>query len=296
MTCSTRSARSPTASRSTTSNGRVPSTGDRDFADAQLSATRARGAAPVRGGSAAEGRRRAPRCRLLDRQGEHHPDPGEVRRGRTTGPDEGRPAAPRDGGRHRRRDGSRRVPTDPLSIREAWCHDPLPGSVGAEFERFTGKRMERISGDRRRARVRRARHAGADRRRSAPTAWSEPHGSRILLAGARLHPAGGDARWPASSDAESASPPGPSRSLYVLALGVWPIVIDPAAPSRRISRGSSSSSTSASSRRCSPSRCALQFVVGGRRCRSSTGIVRLVQGGLLARLLGRRRPSTCRSR
>ncbi|MEV8174932.1 ATP-binding protein [Microbacterium sp. NPDC079176] len=33
---------------------------------------------------------------------------------------------------------------DPLSIREAWSKIPSPGSVETEFERFTGKRMERI--------------------------------------------------------------------------------------------------------------------------------------------------------
>ncbi|WP_449408612.1 ATP-binding protein [Microbacterium maritypicum] len=36
------------------------------------------------------------------------------------------------------------MPTDPLSIREAWGKIPSPGSVETEFERFTGKRMERI--------------------------------------------------------------------------------------------------------------------------------------------------------
>ncbi len=34
--------------------------------------------------------------------------------------------------------------SDPLSIREAWSKIPSPGSVETEFERFTGKRMERI--------------------------------------------------------------------------------------------------------------------------------------------------------
>ncbi len=36
------------------------------------------------------------------------------------------------------------MPADPLSIREAWNKIPSPGSVETEFERFTGKRMERI--------------------------------------------------------------------------------------------------------------------------------------------------------
>lgn len=36
------------------------------------------------------------------------------------------------------------MPADPLSIREAWSRIPSPGSVETEFERFTGKRMERI--------------------------------------------------------------------------------------------------------------------------------------------------------
>ncbi|MFB4353527.1 ATP-binding protein [Microbacterium sp. LS_15] len=36
------------------------------------------------------------------------------------------------------------MPTEPLSIREAWGQIPSPGSVETEFERFTGKRMERI--------------------------------------------------------------------------------------------------------------------------------------------------------
>lgn len=36
------------------------------------------------------------------------------------------------------------MPADPLSIREAWSKIPSPGSVETEFERFTGKRMERI--------------------------------------------------------------------------------------------------------------------------------------------------------
>ncbi|WP_406245932.1 ATP-binding protein [Microbacterium sp. M] len=33
---------------------------------------------------------------------------------------------------------------DPLSIRQAWTRIPSPGSAETEFERFTGKRMERI--------------------------------------------------------------------------------------------------------------------------------------------------------
>lgn len=33
---------------------------------------------------------------------------------------------------------------DPLSIRDAWSKIPSPGAVETEFERFTGKRMERI--------------------------------------------------------------------------------------------------------------------------------------------------------
>jgi signal transduction histidine kinase len=36
------------------------------------------------------------------------------------------------------------VPADPLSIRDAWSKIPSPGAVETEFERFTGKRMERI--------------------------------------------------------------------------------------------------------------------------------------------------------
>jgi signal transduction histidine kinase len=36
------------------------------------------------------------------------------------------------------------VPADALSIRDAWSKIPSPGSVETEFERFTGKRMERI--------------------------------------------------------------------------------------------------------------------------------------------------------
>ncbi|WP_194763514.1 sensor histidine kinase [Microbacterium sp. UFMG61] len=36
------------------------------------------------------------------------------------------------------------MPADALSIREAWSKIPSPGSVETEFERFTGKRMERI--------------------------------------------------------------------------------------------------------------------------------------------------------
>lgn len=38
----------------------------------------------------------------------------------------------------------RRVPADPLSIREAWSTIPSPSGTETEFERFTGKRMERI--------------------------------------------------------------------------------------------------------------------------------------------------------
>ncbi|MFB7251701.1 ATP-binding protein [Microbacterium sp. NPDC056234] len=34
--------------------------------------------------------------------------------------------------------------SDPLSIRQAWTRIPSPGSAENEFERFTGKRMERI--------------------------------------------------------------------------------------------------------------------------------------------------------
>ena len=37
-----------------------------------------------------------------------------------------------------------RVATDSLSIREAWSKIPSPGTAETEFERFTGKRMERI--------------------------------------------------------------------------------------------------------------------------------------------------------
>ena len=37
-----------------------------------------------------------------------------------------------------------RVAADPLSIRDAWSQIPSPGSAETEFERFTGKRMERI--------------------------------------------------------------------------------------------------------------------------------------------------------
>lgn len=36
------------------------------------------------------------------------------------------------------------MPADPLSIREAWSRIPSPGGVETEYERFTGKRMERI--------------------------------------------------------------------------------------------------------------------------------------------------------
>nr|WP_201470246.1 ATP-binding protein [Microbacterium hydrocarbonoxydans] len=36
------------------------------------------------------------------------------------------------------------MPADALSIRGAWSKIPSPGSVETEFERFTGKRMERI--------------------------------------------------------------------------------------------------------------------------------------------------------
>lgn len=36
------------------------------------------------------------------------------------------------------------MPADPLSIRDAWSKIPSPGSADTEFERFTGKRMERI--------------------------------------------------------------------------------------------------------------------------------------------------------
>jgi len=36
------------------------------------------------------------------------------------------------------------VSADPLSIRQAWTRIPSPGSAETEFERFTGKRMERI--------------------------------------------------------------------------------------------------------------------------------------------------------
>lgn len=38
----------------------------------------------------------------------------------------------------------RRVPVDPLSIRDAWSKIPSPGAPESGFERFTGKRMERI--------------------------------------------------------------------------------------------------------------------------------------------------------
>ncbi|QYM63251.1 hypothetical protein [Microbacterium sp. Se5.02b] len=36
------------------------------------------------------------------------------------------------------------MPADPLSIRDAWSKIPSPGGTETEFERFTGKRMERI--------------------------------------------------------------------------------------------------------------------------------------------------------
>lgn len=37
-----------------------------------------------------------------------------------------------------------RVPAEPLSIRDAWSKIPSPGSTETAYERFTGKRMERI--------------------------------------------------------------------------------------------------------------------------------------------------------
>lgn len=37
-----------------------------------------------------------------------------------------------------------RVPTETLSIRDAWSQIPSPGAAEVEFERFTGRRMERI--------------------------------------------------------------------------------------------------------------------------------------------------------
>lgn len=36
------------------------------------------------------------------------------------------------------------MPAEPLSVRDAWSKIPSPGSVESGFERFTGKRMERI--------------------------------------------------------------------------------------------------------------------------------------------------------
>ncbi|MBN6192633.1 MULTISPECIES: ATP-binding protein [Microbacterium] len=36
------------------------------------------------------------------------------------------------------------MPTEPLSVRDAWSKIPSPGSVESGFERFTSKRMERI--------------------------------------------------------------------------------------------------------------------------------------------------------
>lgn len=36
------------------------------------------------------------------------------------------------------------MPADPLSIRDAWSKIPSPGTAETEFERFTGRRMERI--------------------------------------------------------------------------------------------------------------------------------------------------------
>ena len=64
---------------------------------------RARRAAALRRRSAAQGRRRPPRRRVLHGEGEHHARAGQVRRGRSPRADQGRPAAPRDGGRHPRR-------------------------------------------------------------------------------------------------------------------------------------------------------------------------------------------------
>ena len=36
------------------------------------------------------------------------------------------------------------MPAEPLSVRDAWSKIPSPGSAENGFERFTGKRMERI--------------------------------------------------------------------------------------------------------------------------------------------------------
>lgn len=116
------------------------------------------------------------------------------------------------------------MPTDPLSIREAWSTIPSPGSVESEFERFTGKRMERIlatvvalgSG----VLGTQALIAGI-----TTTAWSDAARVAILLVvfiplAAMLIACviGRGVRIAAGTFA----------ILYVLALGAWPIFMDPA--------------------------------------------------------------------
>lgn len=116
------------------------------------------------------------------------------------------------------------MPTDPLSIREAWSTIPSPGSVESEFERFTGKRMERIL-----ATVVALGSAVLGTQALiaaiATTAWSDAGRVAILLVvfiplAAMLIACvlGRGVRIAA----------GIFAILYVLALGAWPIFVDPA--------------------------------------------------------------------
>ncbi|WP_091225832.1 hypothetical protein [Microbacterium sp. 3J1] len=113
------------------------------------------------------------------------------------------------------------MPADPLSIREAWSKIPSPGSVETEFERFTGKRMERIL-----ATVVAVGSAvlGSQALIAAMTtmAWSDaPHVAMLLVVYVPLAAmlvacvVGRGVRWAS----------GMFAVVYVLALGAWPSIV-----------------------------------------------------------------------
>ncbi|AXL12667.1 ATP-binding protein [Microbacterium foliorum] len=117
------------------------------------------------------------------------------------------------------------MPTDPLSIREAWSTIPSPGSVESEFERFTGKRMERIlatvvalgSGV-----------LGTQALIAAITTTTWSDASRVAMVLVVFVPLLGMLIACVTGRAVRIAA-GIFAILYVIALGAWPIVVDPAA-------------------------------------------------------------------
>ncbi|MBO0981079.1 ATP-binding protein [Microbacterium sp. SD291] len=115
------------------------------------------------------------------------------------------------------------MPADPLSIREAWSRIPSPGSAETGFERFTGKRMERIL-----ATVVAIGSAvlGAQALIAALTTMSRadaPHLAILLVVYVPL--AAMLLACLLGRGVRTAS--GVFAIAYVLALAAWPIVVDP---------------------------------------------------------------------